>query len=76
MSKPDDLLPSAKDFNHLCAEDKRRILTASLGELRGLGIHYDFAPVVDIDYNPDNPNIGKIKRSYSADIAEVEATHG
>jgi beta-N-acetylhexosaminidase len=41
--------------------------------MRQLGIHYDFAPVVDVDYNPDNPNIGKIKRSYSADIAEVEA---
>ena len=41
--------------------------------MRQLGIHYDFAPVIDVDYNPDNPNIGKIKRSYSADIGEVEA---
>ena len=41
--------------------------------MRQLGISYDFAPVIDIDYNPDNPNIGKIKRSYSADIAEVAA---
>ena len=41
--------------------------------MRRLGIHYDFAPVIDVDYNPDNPNIGKIKRSYSADIGEVEA---
>src|SRR6266850_649815 len=31
------------------------------------------APEIDVDYNPDNPNIGRIKRSYSADIAEVEA---
>jgi beta-N-acetylhexosaminidase len=29
--------------------------------------------VIDVDYNPDNPNIGKIKRSYSADIGEVQA---
>jgi beta-N-acetylhexosaminidase len=41
--------------------------------MRRLGIHYDFAPVIDVDDNPDNPNIGRIKRSYSADIAEVEA---
>jgi beta-N-acetylhexosaminidase len=41
--------------------------------MRQLGIHFDFAPVIDVDYNPDNPNIGKIKRSYSADIREVEA---
>lgn len=66
-------LPSAKEFNHLAVDEKRRILAASLAELRSLGIHYDFAPVIDVDYNPDNPNIGRIKRSYSADIAEVEA---
>jgi beta-N-acetylhexosaminidase len=66
-------LPSAKEFNLLAADQKRNILTASFAEMRQLGIDYDFAPVIDVDYNPDNPNIGKIKRSYSADIAEVEA---
>jgi beta-N-acetylhexosaminidase len=66
-------LPSAKEFNHLAPDRKRAILTASFAEMRRLGIHYDFAPVVDVDYNPDNPNIGRIKRSFSADIAEVEA---
>jgi beta-N-acetylhexosaminidase len=66
-------LPSAKEFNHLAPDQKRAILAASFAEMRRLGIHYDFAPVIDVDYNPDNPNIGRIKRSYSADIAEVEA---
>lgn len=66
-------LPSAKDFNLLPPQEKRRILADSLHELRALGIHFNFAPVVDVDYNPDNPNIGRIKRSYSADIGEVEA---
>jgi beta-N-acetylhexosaminidase len=66
-------LPSAKDFNQLALRDKRTILAASLRELRALGIRFNFAPVIDVDYNPDNPNIGRIKRSYSADIAEVEA---
>jgi len=66
-------LPSAKEFNHLAPDRKRAILDASFAEMRQLGIHYDFAPVVDVDDNPDNPNIGRIKRSYSADIAEVEA---
>ncbi|MEH2521899.1 beta-N-acetylhexosaminidase [Bradyrhizobium sp. AZCC 1610] len=66
-------LPSAKEFNHLAPDRKRAILAASFAELRRLGIHYDFAPVIDVDYNPDNPNIGRIKRSFSADIAEVEA---
>jgi beta-N-acetylhexosaminidase len=66
-------LPSAKEFNHLAPDRKRAILDASFAEMRQLGIHYDFAPVIDVDYNPENPNIGRIKRSYSADIAEVEA---
>jgi beta-N-acetylhexosaminidase len=66
-------LPSAKEFNRLALDQKRAILTASFAEMRRLGIHYDFAPVIDVDYNPENPNIGKIRRSYSADIAEVEA---
>jgi beta-N-acetylhexosaminidase len=66
-------LPSAKEFNHLAPDQKRAILAASISEMRQLGIHYDFAPVIDVDYNPENPNIGRIKRSYSADIAEVEA---
>ena len=66
-------LPSAKEFNHLALSEKRETLLASFTEMRQLGIHYDFAPVIDVDYNPDNPNIGKIKRAYSADIGEVEA---
>src|SRR6187455_2255180 len=66
-------LPSAKEFNQLAPDRKRAVLTTSFAEMRRLGIHYDFAPVVDVDYNPDNPNIGRIKRSFSADIAEVEA---
>ena len=66
-------LPSAKEFNRLAPHEKRAILAASFAEMRRLGIGYDFAPVVDVDYNSDNPNIGRIKRSYSADIAEVEA---
>jgi beta-N-acetylhexosaminidase len=66
-------LPSAQDFNRLASAEKRSILTASFNELRTLGIRFNFAPVVDVDSNPDNPNIGKIKRSFSADIDEVEA---
>jgi beta-N-acetylhexosaminidase len=66
-------LPSAKEFNHLSRTEKRELLAACFAEMRRLGIDYDFAPVIDVDYNPENPNIGKIKRSYSADIGEVQA---
>jgi len=66
-------LPSAREFNHLSESEKRETLRASFAEMRALGITFDFAPVIDVDYNKDNPNIGKINRSYSADIGEVEA---
>ena len=35
------------------------------------GINLNFAPVVDVDVNPDNPAIGAIDRSFSADSAVV-----
>jgi len=38
-------------------------------ELSALGFHLDFAPVVDVDTNPDNPVIGE--RSFSRDANEV-----
>lgn len=66
-------LPSAREFNLLSLQERRAILTASFRELRDLGIRFNFAPVIDVDYNPDNPNIGRVGRSYSSDIGEVEA---
>ena len=42
--------------------------------LKALGINVNFAPVVDVNLNPDNPVIGKLERSYSAD-PEVVTTH-
>ena len=66
-------LPSAKDFTLLAPADKQALLAASYGALPRLGIRYNFAPAIDVDYNPDNPNIGRIKRSYSSDIDAVAA---
>lgn len=42
--------------------------------LRDLGINLNLAPVVDLNLNPDNPIIGRIQRSYSAD-PEIVARH-
>jgi len=36
-------------------------------ELADLGFNVNFAPVVDLDINPDNPVIGGLERSYSTD---------
>jgi beta-N-acetylhexosaminidase len=58
-------LPSAADFARLPAGQRLELATASYRELRQLGIHYNLAPVVDLNLNPDNPDIGAHGRSYS-----------
>ena len=39
--------------------------------LQNLGLNLNFAPVVDMNVNPDNPVIAKYERSYSADANRV-----
>jgi len=63
--------PSAADFAALPPAEARRLALESFSEMKELGIDFDLAPVVDLNTNPDNPNIGAIGRSYSADPAEV-----
>ena len=64
-------LPSARAFAALPEAEARRLATESCAEMKALGIDFDLAPVVDLDTNPDNPNIGKLERAYSADAGEV-----
>ena len=65
--------PSAREIGQSeDAEGRARVEAASLGrELKDLGFNWDFAPVLDVDNNPDNPVIGN--RSYSPDPARVAA---
>lgn len=39
--------------------------------LQQAGINFNFAPVVDVNVNPDNPVIGKLARSFSSDPKKV-----
>jgi beta-N-acetylhexosaminidase len=64
-------LPSAQNFAKLTSEQQLAILEKSFGEMRKLGIHYTLAPVIDLNFNPDNPDIGKVERSYSRDPSVV-----
>jgi beta-N-acetylhexosaminidase len=48
-----------------------RYYAARAQKLHALGINLNFAPVVDVNSNPDNPIIGRLGRSYSSDSAEV-----
>jgi len=52
-------------------ERARRIYGNLAAELAGLGINLNFGPVVDLNTNPRNPVIGRLRRSYSANPATV-----
>jgi beta-N-acetylhexosaminidase len=45
----------------------RKHAAAEAAVLAEAGFNLNFAPVVDLDVNPDNPVIGKIERSFGAD---------
>jgi beta-N-acetylhexosaminidase len=66
-------LPSAQEFNELALDEKIELVEASFSQLAELGIHFNLAPVVDLNTNPENPDIGKVGRSYSADADDVRA---
>lgn len=49
----------------------------SIGEaLKSAGLNLDFAPVVDVNTNPENPVIGKLERSFSRDPEKVAQQAG
>lgn len=64
-------LPSQKALASLPETDALHLLETALREIRDLGFSYDLAPVLDLDTNPLNPDIGALGRSYSADAVEV-----
>jgi beta-N-acetylhexosaminidase len=47
-----------------------------VGSLTSIGVNLNYAPVVDLDLNPNNPAIGKLGRSFSAslDVVVTNAT--
>jgi len=76
--KPANGFPDSPAAAELCPEapqaqsaaDSAPALTAGAATgrmLREAGFNLDFAPVCDVNVNPDNPVIGKIGRSFSAD---------
>jgi beta-N-acetylhexosaminidase len=64
-------LPSQKCMMQISDYDLREVLRNCFTEMRTLGIDANLAPVVDLDYNPNNPDIGAIERSFSRDPGEV-----
>lgn len=54
-------------------ELSREAAGATARTLAEMGINLNFAPVVDVNTNRENPVIGKLERSFSADPAKVTA---
>ena len=68
-------LPSAQYLGSLNVLDStRHYAQLNAANLRRLGFNVNFAPVVDLDLNPDNPVIGGIERSFSG-AAETVVAH-
>lgn len=65
-------LPSAKAFAKLSRDERLRVARASFSEMRRLGLDFDLTPVIDLDLNPENPDIGKIERAFSKDAKVVK----
>ena len=69
--------PSAKNIAEINNIDSSNFYAELLGKtVYDAGINLNFAPVVDVDINPDCPVIGKIERSFSEnpEIVTKEAT--
>lgn len=60
-------IPSAKELGNGTPENTYNIAYDLGMRLGALGINVDFAPVIDVDVNPESPAIGALERSASAD---------
>ncbi len=67
---------SAQSLGQLNSEDTTRSQASIMAStLKEMGININFAPVVDVNINPDSPAIGALGRSFSDDPDRV-AFHG
>jgi len=64
-------LPSQSKFNQLSCAEQLKLIENSFKELKELGIDFNLSPVIDLNLNPLNPDIGAIERSYSVHSHEV-----
>ena len=67
-------VPSAKELGEIDdVENTRKVAEGLAKELKELGFNMNFAPVIDVDVNPENPVIGGLGRAFSADPLRVAA---
>ena len=65
--------PSQAELGRWDDQERTRSSAREVGELlASLGINLNFAPVLDLAVNPDNPIIAALERSYGAEPDRVE----
>ena len=64
--------PSAVAFNAMSDSEKVSCTQRSFAEMQALGIHYNLAPVIDINSNQANPDIARQQRAWSDQAQEIE----
>lgn len=62
---------SAADIGVLTADEAKQYAEQMATTLKEAGINLNFAPVLDVNVNPDNPVIGQLGRSFSSDPQKV-----
>ena len=70
----DVAVPSAQEMGAADPASTAAIADALAREMREIGVNWNFAPVVDVNINPESAAIGAIERSFSGD-PDVVASH-
>uniref|UniRef100_B8DL88 beta-N-acetylhexosaminidase n=1 Tax=Nitratidesulfovibrio vulgaris (strain DSM 19637 / Miyazaki F) TaxID=883 RepID=B8DL88_NITV9 len=65
--------PPARQLGQGTTGETRLRAVAMGRELADVGVNLNFAPVVDVDVNPDSPAIGRLGRAYGSDPRAVAA---
>lgn len=65
--------PPARQLGQGSVGETRLRAVAMGRELADVGVNLNFAPVVDVDVNPDSPAIGRLGRAYGRDPRAVAA---
>lgn len=61
----------AADVAKMSDEDAAQVSETMAKTLEDMGFNLNFAPVLDVNVNPDNPIIAKLRRSFSANPKKV-----
>ncbi len=69
-------IPSAKELRFGLVKDTYNIANNLGKRLKNLGFNVDFAPLLDVDVNPNSPAIGAKSRSFSPNPKEVSLYGG